>query len=89
MIIVIGNLIVNHNIRCNNSLCYIFFCLQNVNSWINEECVISHIDNVHGLSGRFKMAHPIVLGYKVNETKVSRLAFTNFNFSGIISNITG
>ena len=44
---------------------------QKANSWIGKECVISHTDNVHGLSGRFKMAHPIVLGYKVNETKVN------------------
>ena len=61
----------NRSIGSNNALCHIFLYWQKVNAWINEECVISHIDNVHGLSGRFKMAHPIVLGYKVNETKVS------------------
>ena len=47
--------------------------LQEANFWIAQQCVISHTDNVHGLSGRFKMAHPIVLGYKVNETKVKEI----------------
>ena len=37
--------------------------------------MISHTDNVHGLNGAFKMAHPIALGYKVNETKVNTSAY--------------
>ena len=43
--------------------------LKMANKQIYSECVVSHTDNNHGLKGQFKMALPIVLGYKVNENK--------------------
>ena len=39
------------------------------NKQVYSECVVSHTDNEHGLKGQFKMALPVVLGYKVNENK--------------------
>ena len=43
--------------------------LEMANKQVYSECVVSHTDNDHGLKGQFKMALPVVLGYKVNENK--------------------